>query len=242
MTMTRSNSTSATRAAPHPQAPQRLAPRHNRSGKATKARLIEAGEKLFASQGIDAVSLREITRTAGQANVSALQYHFTDRTGLLRAIVAKHTADTEPRRHALLDQYEGEDQQDLRTLVAALVLPLTAKLTDENGGREYLQIIRDVYTRPDLASIEELVPLGNPKHSMSRWHRLLDPLMPEEEKRVLHTRYPALRFAFVEYARRAAGPPRPDETLFTNHMIDLITALLTAPMSEATARIVQDRF
>ncbi len=102
---------------------------------------------MFASKGINGVSLREITRAAGQRNSSALQYHFGDRAGLVRAVVEKHRADTEPRRYALLDQYEAVGSPDLDVLSAALVAPLAAKLSDPDGGRAYLQINAEIYTR-----------------------------------------------------------------------------------------------
>ena len=207
----------------------------------TRDRLISAGEELFATQGIEGVSLREITRHAGQANVSALQYHFGGRVGLLRAIVAKHAADTEPRRHALLDQYEAESQPDVRSLAGALVRPLVAKLSDPAGGRHYLQIVSDIYTRPDARAIAELVPFDNPHHSMMRWNVLLDPLVADDEHTVRHARYPAMRFAFVELARRAAGPVRPDDSLFASHVIDLVTAVLVAPPSAETTRLLTER-
>jgi AcrR family transcriptional regulator len=206
----------------------------------TRTALVRAGERLFATRGIDGVSLREITRAAGQANVSALQYHFGDRTGLLRAIISKHRSDTEPRRHALLDQYETAGIADHRALASALVLPLVAKLSDPDGGRQYLQINCDLYTRPQ-SMIEELVPWSDPTNSMRRWHRLLDPLVPSEERSILHSRFPAIRFAFVELAHRAMAPPRRDDQLFASHVTDLVTALLTAPPSEETVRLIQQR-
>ena len=65
--------------------------------------------------------------------------------------------------------------------------------------------------------------------------------MPDEERKVLHTRYPAIRFAFVELARRAASPPREDDRLFTSHLTDLVTALLSATPSGATSRLLAAR-
>ena len=72
----------------------------------------------------------------------------------------------------------------------------------------------------------------------ARWHELLNPLVPEEELTVLHTRYPAIRFAFVELARRAAGDPREDDRLFTSHLTDLVTALLASQASTQTTRLL----
>jgi hypothetical protein len=74
-----------------------------------------------------------------------------------------------------------------------------------------------------------------------RWHRLLDPLVSEEERAVLHTRYPAIRFAFVEMARRAAGEAREDDRLFTSHLTDLVAALLASKPSPPTARLLDQR-
>src|SRR5690348_15673441 len=93
----------------------------------TVRRLVDAAERLFAERGIDAVSLREINAAAGQRNSTALQYHFGDRAGLLKAVLAKHRPEIEARRHQLLDEYEARGplpQADaLRSLAAALVRP-----------------------------------------------------------------------------------------------------------------------
>ncbi|MFD8561260.1 TetR family transcriptional regulator [Streptosporangium canum] len=72
----------------------------------TRERLITAAEELFSTRGIGAVSLNEIVRAAGARNATALQYHFGNRAGLLRAVLDKHTRDVDERRHAMLDAYE----------------------------------------------------------------------------------------------------------------------------------------
>src|SRR5829696_2661782 len=207
----------------------------------TRAALIGAAEALFASHGIEGVSLREINRTAGQANGGALHYHFDDRVGLVRAVIDKHRADTEARRHALLDQYEASGSDDLRLLAGALILPLAAKLDDPDGGRHYLRINCEIFTRPDYDEIAPMLPPRDPRSSIRRWHALLDPLVSDEERSLLHTRFPAIRFAFVELARRAAAPPRRDDRLFTSHMIDLVTALLGTPASPQTQQLLEQR-
>lgn len=204
----------------------------------TRQRIIRAAETLFASRGIDGVSLREINRLAGQSNTGAVQYHFGDRDGLVVALIAKHRRDTEPRRHALLDQYEEAGRDDIRALASALVSPAAAKLADPDGGREYLQISAEFYSRPRR---RQRTPDLGARDSIVRWHSLLDPLVPREERAVLHSRYPAIRFAFVELARRAASEPRGDDRLFTSHLTDLVTAVLAATPSAPTSRLLQQR-
>jgi AcrR family transcriptional regulator len=204
----------------------------------TTERLISAAEALFASRGIDGVSLREINRMAGAKNASALQYHFRDRDGLLDALMAKHRRDVEARRHAMLDAYEAEGRDDLRALAGALVRPMAAKLADPDGGPEYLQIMADLMNRPraviDPAAIED------PASSVYRWRHLVGALLEDDVTR-LHRRYAAIRIAAVEVGRRARSGPHADDRLFVSDLVDLVTGVLSAPLSDETRRLLDER-
>src|SRR5262249_2102738 len=113
----------------------------------TRERLLATAEELYGGLGIDAVSLREIQRASGVKNGNARQYHFRDRNGLLTALLEKHSHDVELRRHALLDRYEAGNEQDLRALAEALVMPLAAKLAESESGSAYLCIYADLINR-----------------------------------------------------------------------------------------------
>ncbi len=207
-------------------------------GGTTTDRLISAAEELFANHGIDGVSLREINRVAGAKNASALQYHFRDRDGLLRALIAKHSRDVEARRHAMLDAYEADGHEDLRALAGALVRPMTAKLADTDGGPEYLQIQADLTNRPRPV----IDPAGrdDPTASIHRWRMLVGGLLDDDATR-LHRRFAAIRFAAVEVARRARSGPHTDDRLFTSDLVDLVTGVLSAPLSDETLRLDAER-
>ncbi|HEX2849870.1 MAG TPA: helix-turn-helix domain-containing protein [Acidimicrobiales bacterium] len=209
-----------------------------RSADTTKARLITAAEQLFAARGIDAVSLREINRAAGSKNAIAVQYHFDDRDGVLKAILAKHRPDVESRRHAMLDQYEADGDPDLRALSAALVRPSAAKLADDDGGPEYLQISAYLLNRPEAAREAE-GPVDR-RDSIQRWRLMVEPLLEEEATR-LHRRFTAIRFSAIELGRRAATAPHTDDRLFVSHLVDLVAAILGAPVSEETVRLADAR-
>src|SRR5689334_9102871 len=103
---------------------------HGRQSDDTRERLIDAAESLFAEHGVGGVSLREINRAAGAKNAVAVQYHFGDRDGIVRAINAKHFPGVDARRHAMLDEYEAQGHDDIRALAAAWVRPLASKLED----------------------------------------------------------------------------------------------------------------
>jgi len=205
----------------------------------TRRELISAAEVLFAARGIEAVSLREINAAAGQRNATALQYHFGDRHGLVRAVIEKHRPAVEAARHAQLDQYEAAGVDDLRLLAGALVRPSAAKLADPDGGRAYLRIHAELVNTPDPPRDGGFrTPPGD---SVDRWRRLVGPLLPDVAVRRLHHRFTAIRVTATELARRAAASPRRDDELFTSHLVDLVTALLDAPMSAETEALLLAR-
>src|SRR6185436_14582118 len=174
----------------------------------------------------------------------ALQYHFESRGGLVEAIVAKHQGAIEAGRHALLDQYEAAGQPDVRALAAALVRPLAAKLSDGAGGPEYLMINAEMMNRPvsrdNLATRTESLDGAAATASIARWRALLAPLLDPEAVR-LHRRFTAIVYCSIELGRRARSGPHTDDRLFTSYLIDVVTAILSAPVSDETSRLAAER-
>lgn len=104
----------------------------NQTLPATPLQLLLTAERLFASDGIDAVSTRRIAQEAKQRNVSALQYHFGSKDNLIDALLSMRLDSINRRRQALIDALDpsGRDlaAQDLHDLLTALVLPLAEQL------------------------------------------------------------------------------------------------------------------
>jgi AcrR family transcriptional regulator len=212
---------------------------------AAQAAIITAAERLFATQGIEGVSLREIMRAAGQRNTTSLQYHFGDRDGLLRAIVEKHVASIALRRAALLDLLATRETTTLRDACTALVQPLVAKLDDPDGGPDFLQIAAQLVNRanrlidPDEPAGAIIYDRGG---SQDRWSRMVEHLMPPGTAgSPLHRRFAAIRFAYIELGRRATSPHDGDHALFSSQLVDLCAALLGAEISDDTQRLLDER-
>ncbi len=106
----------------------------------TRRKISNAAERLFAKEGFDRVTLRQIARASNQGNVAAVQYHFGSKDGLLSSIVDGHRAQIDEQRRALLEEREAEGRGDqLSSLIEILVAPLASKL-DDPSGRAYLRI------------------------------------------------------------------------------------------------------
>ncbi len=211
---------------------------HGRQSDDTRDRLVSAAELLFAEHGIAGVSLREINRAAGAKNAVAVQYHFGDRTGIVRAINAKHFPAIDARRHAMLDEYEAHGKDDIRALAAAWVRPLASKLEDRAGGLEYLQIYAELTNLPPATREGE--DAGTPVDSIQRWRLLVEPFLVDDAAR-LHRRYAVMRFSATEIGRRARTGPHRDDRLFVSDLIDMVTSMLVAPPSKETSRLVVER-
>ena len=51
----------------------------------TRSRILDVAEALFGEQGLDRVSIRDITRTA-RVNLAAIDYHFGSKEELIAAV------------------------------------------------------------------------------------------------------------------------------------------------------------
>jgi AcrR family transcriptional regulator len=197
-----------------------------------RAQLILTAKRLFAERGIDAVSLREVIREAGVTHVTAVQYHFGDRDGLITAVLAEHRARVDTRRDAMLEEYEANGGHDLRSIAAILVRPLAQELSAPQG-RDFLRIYAEVIQR----FRGEWIDTGS---SIWRWRRHVDDFLPPGAAE-LHARFAALIFTTVELARRAAEDPSADDRLYVSHVIDIVAAMIVAPLSEETQRLQTGR-
>ena len=83
----------------------------------TRARLIEAGRRAFATQGYAAASMDELTAEAGVTR-GALYHSFGDKKGLLRAVVAQVDAEMIARLKAARDPADNPWEGFLKELVA----------------------------------------------------------------------------------------------------------------------------
>ncbi len=118
--------------------------------------MIRAGERLFAREGIDGVRTRDLVAEAGQANDSAVTYHFGSRQGLLLAVVDKHLRRMEEQWKPAFAAREPD--ADLGELVTRIVTPLAEQLRTEDG-RDFLRITAQLAGRSGVRTANVPEPL-----------------------------------------------------------------------------------
>ena len=69
---------------------------------------------------------------------------------------------------------------------------------------------------------------------------MVEPLLAEDAAR-LHRRFTAILHTVLELSRRARSGPHRDDRLFTSYLVDVVTAILAAPVSDETRRLAEER-
>src|SRR5690606_8683349 len=92
----------------------------------TRDAILDAAERLFAEQGHDNTSMRQITQAAG-VNLSAVNYHFGSKYALVDAVFQRRLDALTDERLRILDELEanaGGQRLTPSALVAACLGPL----------------------------------------------------------------------------------------------------------------------
>jgi AcrR family transcriptional regulator len=110
--------------------------------KETRHKVLDTAERLFATKGVNAVSLRDINTAAGVSQ-GVLHYHFGGRDGLLKAILERRLPALAQERQAMLQRLlDAGRTPTLQQMAEIIVLPL-ARLAIENGkgGRRFIKLL-----------------------------------------------------------------------------------------------------
>jgi AcrR family transcriptional regulator len=198
---------------------------------ATRERLLDAGEQLFAARGVDDVTVAEITRAAGQRNGAAIHYHFGGRDGLLEAILDRHLARIDAEHLARLDELRASGAMTLRALAAVAVEPV-AECLETESGRAFLKIQAH-------RSLAEGGVFEQPAAGMAAVREEFAAYMPDVPSEVTLERGRLVGLMMHQRLGRRAheetrGVRRPSRRVLVETLIDAMTAVLSAPQGDAT--------
>ena len=210
--------------------------RRNASGESTRVMLMEVAERLFATRGIEAVTLREIQEAAGQANTSVIRYHFGSRDELIRALITHRQNRLGALRQKMLAQMRAERKEaDPRAVVWLIVRPMVDSIKAGEMFAPFLaRLAEDPRAKSDLW----------PDHVDDDWaqeriEELVEAALQDMPPRVRRGRTFQLYTSVVNVLAESARTGRLGDAQLHNY-VDGWVGLLTAPVSYETRGLLAD--
>lgn len=130
----------------------------------SRDRLLDAAERLFAENGFEGTSVREITAIA-DCNVAAVNYHFGGKDKLYLEMFAHRMQQIRDIRLGSISEVMAVKGPDtpLEDLLQAFATAFLEPLVNESGGRRFLQLsvreMLDHHLPPDMFYTETIRPV-----------------------------------------------------------------------------------
>lgn len=122
------------------------------SGPPGRDRLLDAAEKLFAEQGVEATSARAIN-AAADLSPAALHYHFGNKEKIVKEVLHRRATVLNQRRTAVLEAVRRKERTiDAVGLAEVIVQPLADfALGDGKPGHSYVRFLSRLFAeRPGV--------------------------------------------------------------------------------------------
>lgn len=206
-----------------------------KSGLPLDARLVEAAENLFGVNGLEAVSLRQISLAAGTGNNFAVQYHFGDQDGLIRAILEKRMPEVERRRAQYLARVKADGRLDeTRALMDVLYRPVfeSQNSRGERAFARFVLALQNSLAHSESEAFEYMPVAEHVVGLIERLHPDIPPALLLERQRLV-----SIMALTSIVNRRPPFTDRHDEALILN-VLDMATAALTAPVARAIRKAI----
>ncbi len=205
----------------------------------TKALLLRSAEELFVERGIDAVSMREINRHAGQRNASSLHYHFASRDNLLESLIDWRMPPVNKRRHEMVELCRrAPPEEKRRKLTEAIVMPLAETMFERNPPNHWIRLHARIYEVSgfDFSAVFHAKGYNSSLFAVREIQEALSPELPLiiRDQRLMF----AIRMSVYSLADWLRGVlemqsmiPVEDLNIFLGNLLDVMNASLYAPVT-----------
>jgi AcrR family transcriptional regulator len=193
---------------------------------------MRTAERLFAEQGIDAVSLRRIGTAAGMRMAGTVGYHFGDKDGLIRAIIEDRDRAIDERRSALLAELEHRGlTRDLRAVAEVGIRP-SAEAIGEGTGH-YFRFLAQLDRRP--RGLSNAFAAGSFRSALRVLELQVEAGLGHVPPEILERRKRyGIHLVVGALADLEAGTHGPVDEAVISELVDCVVALYSAPPSEHT--------
>jgi AcrR family transcriptional regulator len=191
-------------------------------------------ERLFAMNGVEGVSLREIQAAAGQSNSSVITYHFGSQAGLVRALLEFRYQRINARRAELLQEARDRGVAgDPRETVWIIVRPLIESI---DAGEMFVPFLARVSA--NSRTFAEYLPRRMDDAVDVLRETVSSQLSVMPERAWLGREVQLYNSVLNLLAELARGHQRISEAQLSNY-VDGWVGMLTAPMSPATSELMR---
>jgi AcrR family transcriptional regulator len=195
-----------------------------RSPEPARRKLLDAALELFAERGTSATSLREVRLAAGQSNTAAVQHHFGDKDGLLRALLDREVPALVARRKELLAAAD-----DPWSIAAVFVLPFAEMATGSAHQRRVVRFLSQLLDDLSMTFDEILNLIGDTGSGEA--YLLLREHFPDLPTQLLAERVAVATNSFLHAAALRAARNRRDQLvddeLFRRNLVDMFLGATT---------------
>lgn len=149
---------------------------------ATKTAILNTAERVFATQGLLEVSLRQVAREAG-VDPASITYHYGSKEDVLAATIARRYEMLRGRRISALNDAlsRTKNKPSARDVLDAMFRPwLEYSLSEDPGWRHYSKLIAGMMTTPRITEIIEDLA-GVWEHTQINALRLAHPEANDEQ-------------------------------------------------------------
>lgn len=117
----------------------------------TRQRILDTAEALFAEQGLESTTMRQITGAA-EVNLAAINYHFGSKEELIREVFRRRLTWLNQQRLQQLEKLQaeagGKPLKPSRILEVFFGVALKMAADTEGGGRTFMRLLGRTYTKP----------------------------------------------------------------------------------------------
>lgn len=195
--------------------------------------LIDIAERISATRGVAAMTLRDVQVESGQRNKSVVQYYFGSRRGLIEAVMDARMGPINVRRLKILEGIG--DQPQVRDLVDALISPLADAAVHRDGSHWARFLLHGSFD----PTVRDLVRASFAASSFRAVRSMLIAALdgvPREVRADRVDRMVELMLVVLAGAEEARGAGRLGDTEAARGVADLMDmccAMLTAPATWA---------